>query len=355
MKIQSIDFHLENLQLSKPYTIAWKTVDHVENLFCTITLDNDVFGYGSCNPENEVVHVSTQQTLAAKDQLDLDLLLRHSIEDPVALIDSLKPSLNKMPTLLAALDLAIYDAWAKTQGKSLLDALGKKCEPLPTSVTIGIMDVEQTIAEARDFTRAGFNHLKVKIGIDPDQDIERLVKLREVFGSTIKIRTDVNQGYTIDQFKKLFTACASLDIELYEQPLRADHFEDIDVLDAPLRKSIAADESLHDETDAQALADHQRCGIFNIKLMKCGGISAGKRMATIAEKNAIELMWGCNDESILSIAAAMHLAYSCANTRYLDLDGSFDLAKDMVRGGFEVKDGMMIPLDRMGLGVEWII
>lgn len=78
-------------------------------------------------------------------------------------------------------------------------------------------------------------------------------------------------------------------------------------------------------------------------------------MATIAEKNAIELMWGCNDESILSIAAAMHLAYSCANTRYLDLDGSFDLAKDMVRGGFEVKDGMMIPLDRMGLGVEWII
>ena len=354
MKIQSIDFHLENLELSKPYTIAWKTVDHVENLFCRIILDNGIVGYGSCNPENEVVHVSTLQTLNAKDQLDLDLILNQSIEDPEVLIKSLKPSLAKIPTLLAALDIAIYDAWAKNQKKSLIEALGKKCNPLPTSVTIGIMNVDQTIAEANEFVRTGFNHLKVKIGIDPDQDIERLSRLREVFGNSIKIRTDVNQGYTIDQFKKLFTACATLDIELYEQPLRADRFEHIDELDAAMRKSIAADESLHDEADAQLLADNHRAGIFNIKLMKCGGILGGKRMAQIAEKNKIDLMWGCNDESILSISAAMHLAYSCSNTKYLDLDGSFDLAKDLVSGGFEIKDGMMIPLDRLGLGVDWI-
>ena len=36
-------------------------------------------------------------------------------------------------------------------------------------------------------------------------------------------------------------------------------------------------------------------------------------------------MWGCNDESCISIAAALHAAYACPATRYLDLDGSFDL------------------------------
>ncbi|MEO5581954.1 MAG: dipeptide epimerase [Saprospiraceae bacterium] len=354
MKIRSINFQLENLQLSKPYTIAWKTVDHVENLFCTIITDNGIIGYGSCNPENEVVNVSTRQTLEAKDLLDLDHIYNTSIDDPESFIQSLYPSLSKVPTLLGAIDLAVYDAWAKGQGKSLVDALGKKCQPLPTSVTIGIMNVEQTIAEAREFISTGFNHLKVKIGINPQEDIERLVKLRENFGDTIRIRTDVNQGYTINQFKELFTACASLDIELFEQPIRADKFEHVDLLDESLRKSIAADESLHNETDAQSLVDHHRCGIFNIKLMKCGGITAGKRIAQIAEKNSIDLMWGCNDESRLSIAAAMHLAYSSPNTKYLDLDGSFDLAKDLVRGGFEIKDGMMIPLDKPGLGVEWI-
>lgn len=353
MKIKSIDFRLENLELTKPYTIAWKTVDQVENLFCTIALENGAYGYGSCNPENEVVHVSTKQTLEAKDHLDLDLLLGHTVQNPEALIKRLYPALENVPTLLAALDIAIYDAWAKCLGKSLSQAWGVKQSPLSTSVTIGIMDVAQTLEEARAFIRLGFNHLKVKIGIDPVQDLERLTKLREAFGSSIVIRTDVNQGYTIDQFKKLYQDCTTLDIELYEQPIRADLFESVDILDEGLRKAIAADESLHGREDALLIAQKHRAGIFNIKLMKCGGLYAAQQMSQIAESNHIDLMWGCNDESRLSIAAAMHLAYTNANTKYLDLDGSFDLAKDPATGGFNVINGKLIPLDRPGLGIDY--
>ena len=63
-------------------------------------------------------------------------------------------------------------------------------------------------------------------------------------------------------------------------------------------------------------------------------------------------MWGCNDESIVSIAAALHAAYSCPSTRYLDLDGSFDLARDPANGGFVVEDGCLRLLDKPGLGVD---
>jgi L-alanine-DL-glutamate epimerase-like enolase superfamily enzyme len=63
-------------------------------------------------------------------------------------------------------------------------------------------------------------------------------------------------------------------------------------------------------------------------------------------------MWGCNDESVISIAAALHAAFACPRTRYLDLDGSFDLARDPASGGFIVEDGLMRLLDRPGLGVE---
>ena len=59
--------------------------------------------------------------------------------------------------------------------------------------------------------------------------------------------------------------------------------------------------------------------------MKCGGWLQAHQMSKIAEENNIELMWGCNDESRISITAAMTMAYASANTRYLDLDGSFDL------------------------------
>jgi len=190
--------------------------------------------------------------------------------------------------------------------------------------------------------------------LNPDQDIQRLRLLREAVGFGPVIRTDINQGYQPDDFKKLVAGCENLAIELYEQPIRADRFEQMDSLSPELKKVVAADESLHDEINAVELAKSGRCGIFNIKLMKCGGLYQANKIAKVAEDNGIDLMWGCNDESRLSIAAAMHLAYACKQTRYLDLDGSFDLAKDLVSGGFKLKAGKMIPLDKPGLGVDWL-
>lgn len=355
MNISSIRFQLENLQLSKPYTIAWKTVDHVENLFCILSLVNGLQGFGSCNPENEVVGVSTRDTLEAQDTLDLDVLLGKPIDQPAELIRALYPHLAKVPTLMAALDIAIWDAWAKNLGKPLVEAFGKKIEPLPTSVTIGIMDAVQTIREAKEFIGQGFTHLKIKIGLHPDQDLERLTLLREAIGPDPVIRTDINQGYQADEFKKLVSGCEHLGIELYEQPIRVDRSEQVDTLPPTIKKWIAADESLHDAADAEELAKAGRCGIFNIKLMKCGGLYQAQKIAGVAEDYGLDLMWGCNDESRLSIAAAMHLAYATGRTRYLDLDGSFDLARDMVSGGFQVDSGKLIPLNKPGLGVEWLV
>lgn len=114
---------------------------------------------------------------------------------------------------------------------------------------------------------------------------------------------------------------------------------------------IAADESLVNEADALMLASHPAaCGIFNIKLMKSGGIYPARKIADIAKTAGIDLMWGCNDESMAGIAAALHTALSYPNTRYLDLDGSLDLAKDVVSDAFVLKEGEMIITDRPGLG-----
>ena len=85
--------------------------------------------------------------------------------------------------------------------------------------------------------------------------------------------------------------------------------------------------------------------------MKCGGISQALKIADTAAKHSIQLMWGCNDESIISITAALHTAFACAHTKFIDLDGSLDLAKDVVSGGFLLKDGIMSIPDRPGLGL----
>jgi len=88
--------------------------------------------------------------------------------------------------------------------------------------------------------------------------------------------------------------------------------------------------------------------------MKCGGIAPGLEIASMAQYAGIDLMWGCMDESIVSIAAALHAALASPATRYLDLDGSIDLARDLVKGGFVLENGWLCTTDRPGLGVTMI-
>ena len=112
-----------------------------------------------------------------------------------------------------------------------------------------------------------------------------------------------------------------------------------------------ADESLHDTHDALKLTvDPKPFGIYNIKLMKCGGINAALQIAEIAHLAKIDLMWGCMDESIISISAALHAALASPATRYLDLDGSLDLDRDLVSGGFILKNGSLSVNETPGLG-----
>ena len=65
------------------------------------------------------------------------------------------------------------------------NSLGRKLKKLPTSNTIGIKNVEETLKEAEDYIKRGFKVIKVKLGKDLDEDVERVLKLREKFGTGI--------------------------------------------------------------------------------------------------------------------------------------------------------------------------
>jgi L-alanine-DL-glutamate epimerase-like enolase superfamily enzyme len=213
--------------------------------------------------------------------------------------------------------------------------------------------VEETLKEAMEYEKQGFKVLKVKLGKDLEEDIERLVKLRERFDNSMVIRIDANQGYSVQQTIDFYNRTKKLGIELIEQPLPAKSVKEMKDLPGEIKSKIAADESLLSPADAlNLIKPPSAAGIFNIKLMKCGGINQGIKIADIALQEGVDLFWGCNDESIVSITAALHAAFACSNTRYIDLDGSLDLAKDEVTGGFILKEGVMYCSDKPGLGVE---
>ncbi len=355
MKIISINAWLEKLPLTKPYTIAYKTIADTEIIFIEVTLENGITGIGASSPSPDVVGETPADTLQNLQSEFVQNLTGRDIRNFNQLIDETAVHFPKLPGTLAAVDIALHDAFCRFLQIPVVDFYGRKMQSLPTSITIGIKETAAMIEEANSYYTSGFRILKIKTGIDADQDIERVHKLSENFGNNIVIRVDANLGYSLSDLKKFIEQTKNLNIELIEQPLKVGEENQLTELNAEERKFLVADESLLDATSAMMLAQNPKpYGVFNIKLMKCGGIKAAKEIATIAKHSDINLFWGCNDESIVSISAALHAAFSCSNTGYLDLDGSFDISKDLVEGGFIIKDGFMSMSGLPGLGVKKI-
>ncbi len=356
MKIKRIDVWKEDLQLKRPYTIAYETIDSVENLFVSLETENGEIGVGAGSPAEDV----TGESVAACEEAlntKLEPILRGGdIRCLRALLYKLEEGLGDTPAALAAADIALHDLAGRCLGLPIVDLLGRRHETMQTSITIGIKPTEEeTLEEADEYWGRGFRVFKIKTGHSVEEDVERLSRIRERFGPALTIRVDANQGYSVEDFQSFLSQTRAVDLEFVEQPLKASDLAGMRRLANPIRALSAADESLLTPAGAvPCLCPPLPFGVFNIKLMKCGGIAPGLEIARLAHFTGIDLMWGCMDESIVSITAALHAAFASPATKYLDLDGSLDLAKDLVTGGFVLKDGWMRLTDQPGLGVTRI-
>lgn len=352
MRIVTVDTWTEDLELTRPYTIAYERIEAVQNLFVRITCENGMVGLGAGSPAPDVTGEGIPEAEAALAAHLEALLVGADIRCGRALLGRIGHALADTPAARAAVDIALHDLIGNILGLPLVALFGRVHDTLPTSVTIGIKPLRETLDEAAEYIGRGFRVLKIKTGLDVAEDIERLCKLREFTGPQVAIRVDANQGYAVSEYRQFMRETEAADLEFVEQPLDRADLAGMRALPQPFRRQSAADEGLLSPEDALACLQRPLpFGIFNIKLMKCGGIAPGLEIASMAGYAGVDLMWGCMDESIVSIAAALHAALAAPATKYLDLDGSLDLARDIVRGGFTIENGCLRPTDRPGLGV----
>jgi L-alanine-DL-glutamate epimerase-like enolase superfamily enzyme len=350
--IERLEVRRERLPLTQPYTIARETFVDVELLFVRLSAGGKI-GTGSASPAPEV----TGETPDHCEQALLEMAEELTGTDSEAIEGVAKHCAERWPAApaaRAAVDMALWDLLGRRRGVPVVELLGRAHDALPTSITLGIQSTEEALAAAREYVGRGFRALKVKLGRDVEDDIERLWRLREAVGPSIALRTDPNAGYDSETLRRYLEGTRELSIEFCEQPVERGRDGEISAAIAGLdgTPSFAADESLHRLEDVDTL-DLRPYAIWNLKLMKCGGITPARALSHRAGERGIALMWGCNDESRVSIAAALHVAFSSPATRYLDLDGSFDLARDCAQGGFVLEEGLLRTVDAPGLGLVW--
>jgi L-Ala-D/L-Glu epimerase len=200
-----------------------------------------------------------------------------------------------------------------------------------------------------------FRHVKVKVGMQGQDDVYRLRTIRKLVGRKIDVRVDANEAWKPHEVCQRIEELKPFRISAVEQPVA--HAEAGVLADVRRQTGvpIMLDESLCGMHDAEQAVKGGTCDLFNVRLSKCGGFIPSLRLVRFAKEHGLGCQLGCQvGETALLSAAGRHFAASVGGLRYLE--GSYD--RHLVREALGTRDitfrwgGWAPALDGGGLGIE---
>jgi L-alanine-DL-glutamate epimerase-like enolase superfamily enzyme len=288
------------LPLKETFRVAFGTIASVEVIQVRAEHEGAV-GQGECCPM--WIYDQTPESTRQEIESLVPRLERHELD---------RTSLQSaLPARAArnALDCALWDLEAKLARRSIWDLTGLD-EPstISSDVTIGILSPDDTAARADGLRDAPM--IKLKLGGEHDLDCVHAV--RSVLPD-VPLFVDVNCGWTLDRLNALAPALADAGVFMIEQPLPREQDDRLHLYNRAL--PLCADESCHDRSDLDRLAD--RFEYVNIKLDKSGGLTEALALAADARARGLSLMVGCMMGTGIAMAPAYVLASLC---EVVDLD-----------------------------------
>ena len=307
-----------NLKLKHTFTISRESIDFQPSLIVELQEDGfSGFGEATSNP-----YYKTTVPVMMQDLEKIRTTIESTInETPEDFWSKIHPHLKHDMFALCALDMAYNDLYARQKGKKLYELWNYTTETNPlTDYTIGIASIEKMVEKMEELPWPIY---KIKLGTK--EDIAIVTELRKRTNAIFRI--DANCGWGVEETINNAVALKKLGVEFLEQPLKADNWDGHKEVFKHSVLPIIADESCIIEEDVAKCHNHFH-GV-NVKLVKCGGLTPGRRMIQEAKKLGLKTMVGCMTESTVGISA---IAQLLPQLDYVDMDGALLLAKDIATG-----------------------
>ena len=248
---------------------------------------------------------------------------------------------------MSAIDIALWDLRARTRGISLAREIGQLRETVPAygSGKAGVkLDIDQLVELSTGYAAQGFHGVKVRVGLEPARDGERIRAVRAAVGDDVKIMCDANERLDLPTALELGRTFVDAGVHWFEEPLRSTDIDGHAQLAATLPLAIAGGEHHHSASGFVPYAQRRAFSVFQPNIGLVGGVTEMIRIARLAELHGIAYAPQAIHELHVHLAAATPAA------TYLEY---FPFLEPFLERSVEVRNGDLVVPDGPGHGVAF--
>lgn len=305
MYIDQVEILRLHMPLKTPFEGAWGTLRHKDVIIVKVYAE-DCIGYGEGVALPDPVYTEeTAETIWYMLQTYLipDLFKKAS----KCFMPDYKyfTSFRRHYMAKASLEMALWDCYSKSQGKTLSEQMKGTRKHIPVGISIGLQSsTKQLLQKVEESLQEGYQRIKIKI--KPDKDIQLVKAIRHQFGS-IPLMVDANSAYQLKDLAML-KELDEYELLMIEQPLAQDDIIEHAQLQEQLNTPICLDESIETLQDAKNALLLGSCQVMNIKLGRVGGWECAKQIHDLCWQRNIPVWCGGMLES--GVGRAHNIALS---------------------------------------------
>ena len=347
MKVSRLSWTPFRLPLRVPFRTAAGEIADREGLVLRIATDAGLVGLGEASP-----HPDRGPDALREVEESLTRVAPRLLGAEVSCLDELVEGLP--PALACAIDTAACDALARARSVSVARLLSETARTsVPVNATIATADETEAVAQATTARKAGFDCVKLKVGMarDLDEERRRVAAVRATLGSEVRLRLDANGAWSMAQAVAAIQALEEYDLEFVEQPVRAGEVEAMKRVRREVATPIAADEE--SLAGAWRVLELEAAQVLVVKPMVVGGLRPARELIQRALEAGVAAIVTTTIDAGVGAAAALHLAATLPpDSPACGLATGALLADDIVERPLEARAGRMVAPDSPGLGVE---
>jgi L-alanine-DL-glutamate epimerase-like enolase superfamily enzyme len=317
--------------LTDPFVIANARLDHVDNVAVRVELDDGSVGWGEIGTLPPITAESASDAVAVVEQA-AGWLPGLRPDDP-DLPERLAQAAPRFAASRAGIEVACWDAQARSDGVPLWRRFGTAPHPVVTDITLPIGTAQRAGELAAHWRALGFGVLKVKVGRDMGLDLDRLAAIAQAHPQA-QLVLDANEGWTVAQALEAVarSQALGLTVALLEQPVPRGDLEGLARLAATSGVLVAADEACRTVAEAERIGKERLASAINVKVAKSGVRGALDILAT-ARRHGLATMIGAMVESRIGTGFSAHLVAGLGGFAVIDLDTPWLMTSDPVLGG----------------------